>query len=88
MDSFVALQQGFFDRSAVDIGAIGGTQVLDYNLAILDHNLAVGTRDGGISQLEIIGKTAPQKISAGLEFDFPSNRGTRIYYESGHKTLY
>jgi hypothetical protein len=53
------LERGFSDASAIDVSAIGGAQVYDDGVAAIHNDLAMGTRDGRIIELEIICRAPP-----------------------------
>ena len=59
MDGLPGLEHRLPHPGAIDVSAIGGAQVNEAGLAVLDNDLAMGSRDGGITEREIIGRSPP-----------------------------
>jgi hypothetical protein len=68
----------------VNAGAVSGTQIPDEGIPIIDHDLAVGARDGRVIEREVVDGAPPKGISASLELDFPGIRRSGLDYKSRH----
>jgi hypothetical protein len=84
MNALARLQDRFPNRRAVYVRAVGRTKILQDYGGIRNRDLAMGTRNGRIGKLEIVGETAPDKVIARLELNFPSSRRSWVDYQPGH----
>ena len=77
-------QPGGLDGLTIDECAVGGTEILNGDVAIGDLNVAVGTGNRTVGNLEIGGITASQMIRAFLKLDFPTVRPVWVDDKSVH----
>ena len=78
------LEDGFLDGGVVDVGAVGGTQIAEYNLAPFDYDLAMGARDGRVVELEVVGWAASEGVGAGLQVKLARGGGAGLDNQSRH----
>lgn len=78
MDGLAGLQGGFFDGRAVDVGAVGRAKVTNEGAAVFEENLAVGARNGGVIDCEIVGSAATEGVASRSQLNLPSARRARI----------
>jgi hypothetical protein len=85
LNELARLQLGFVHQNMTHLDAVGRSQVFNGYCGIRDEEHAVGARDGGIIQDDIITVVAAQRDFGRLEGNFPSHFRTRIDDEASHE---